>query len=102
MKYDGSAGTRAPYSSTRLRYVRWVAMILVGSTGARKVASAAETSPPPSRSTRSPRRAPHRGDPVTSTRTRGSATIGYSIPWPGEGQGGTAMTDQAERHQGGK
>ena len=33
MKYDGSAGVRAAYSSTRLRYVRCVAMILVGSTG---------------------------------------------------------------------
>ena len=35
MKYDGSAGVRAAYSSTRLRYVRCVAMIFVGSTGAR-------------------------------------------------------------------
>jgi hypothetical protein len=35
MKYDGSGGVLAAYSSTRLRYVRWVAMIFDGSTGAR-------------------------------------------------------------------
>ncbi|MBA2295700.1 MAG: hypothetical protein H0W16_11280, partial [Actinobacteria bacterium] len=38
-KYDGSGGTRAAYSSTRERYVRWTARIFVGSTGARYNAS---------------------------------------------------------------
>ena len=43
MKYDGSAGVRARYSSIRLRYVRWTAITFVGSAGARYVAVASSS-----------------------------------------------------------
>src|SRR2546429_2966284 len=69
MKYDGSGGVRALYSSIRLRYVRWTARIFVGSTGARKAASASEIRVPSSSTTSPPSRRPRRGSPPASTRT---------------------------------
>ena len=64
MKYDGSGGVRALYSSIRLRYVRWTARIFVGSTGARKAASASEIRVPSSSTTSPPSRRPQRGSPL--------------------------------------
>src|SRR4029078_4577633 len=89
MKYDGSAGVRAAYSSTRLRYVRWVAMILVGSTGARYSAPSAAIRAPESSSISPFRSRPPAGAPSATTPTSRSATAGDSIV-------GSRMTDAAD------
>src|SRR5215217_5643155 len=69
MKYDGAGGVFAAYSSTRLRYVRWTAMIFDGSTGARYVTSPSGTVRPPSSTMASPSRRPQHGVPSTATLT---------------------------------
>src|SRR4051794_38195350 len=75
MKYDGAGGVLAAYSSMRLRYVRWTAMIFDGSTGARYVTSASGRARPPSSTISSPSRRPQHGVPSTATLTlRSSVT----------------------------
>src|SRR3954452_5622215 len=80
MKYDGSGGVLAAYSSTRLRYVRWTAMIFDGSTGARYITSPSGTVRPPSSTMSSPLRRPQHGVPSTATLTlRSSVTAGMVL-----------------------
>src|SRR4051812_8014372 len=72
MKYDGNCGTRAAYSSTRLRYVRCTAMIFDGTTGARNVTADSSTALPSASTICEPSRRPQYTSSSTTQRTRRS------------------------------